>query len=78
MAKSAQLLTIELPAAASIPEVLKDTMLVRYLLAGGLYAKGVLSGKEARALTGDDRRTFEETMSRHGFPMMPDDDDDLS
>lgn len=70
-------LTIELPQHAEIPEVLRDMPYVRYVLAGTLYTRGIISGKEARSLTGDDRRTFEENMARHGFPLMPDDDDSI-
>lgn len=67
-------LTVEL---ASIPPVLRDPEFTRYLIAGSLYAKGVLSGEQARQLTGDQRRAFEEKMARYGFPMMPDDDEEI-
>lgn len=66
-------LTIELPAEASVPAPLLDPEFVRYALAGTLYARGLVSGREARALTGHPRREFEENMARYGFPMMPDD-----
>ncbi len=54
----------------------------RYLIAGSLYSKGLLSGEQARQLTGDVRRAFEEklTLARQahfGFPIMPDHDDDI-
>ncbi len=68
-----QTLTISLPSSAHIPEALLDADYVRYVLAGTLYLRGVLSGAEARSLTGDSRRAFEEKMARHGFPLMPDD-----
>ena len=68
-------LTIKLPSSAKVPEVLRDSEYVRYVLAGTLYTRGLLSGKEARALTGDNRRTFEEKMARHGFPLLPDDEE---
>lgn len=67
-------LTVELP---SIPPVLQDPEFTRYLIAGSLYTKGILSGEQARQLTGDVRRVFEEKMSHYGFPMMPDDDEDI-
>ena len=66
-------LTIELPPTARIPEQLRDANFVRYVLAGALYARGMVSGREARALTGDSRRVFEETMAELGQPMLPDD-----
>ena len=69
----AHTLVIELPRTAQIPEALLDTDYVRYVLAGTLYVRGKISGKEARSLTGDNRRTFEENMARYGFPLMPDD-----
>lgn len=67
-------LTVEL---ASIPQVLKDQEFTRYLIAGSLYTKGMLSGEQARQLTGDLRRVFEEKMARYGFPMMPDDEEEI-
>ncbi len=51
-------LTVELD---SIPPALRDPEFTRYLIAGGLYSKGILSGEQARQLTGDVRRVFEET-----------------
>lgn len=68
-----QTLVIELPKTARIPEALLDTTYVRYILAGTLYVRGKISGREARSLTGDNRRTFEENMVRYGFPLMSDD-----
>jgi hypothetical protein len=67
-------LTVEL---TSIPTVLQDPEFARYLIAGSLYTKGILSGEQARQLTGDVRRAFEEKMALYGFPMMPDDDDEI-
>ena len=67
-------LTVELP---SIPPVLDDPEFTRYLIAGSLYSKGLLSGEQARQLTGDVRRAFEEKMAHFGFPIMPDHDDDI-
>lgn len=71
-------LVIELPTTAQIPEALRDADYVRYLLAGTLYVRGKISGKEARSLTGDNRRTFEENMARYGFPLMPDDPESVA
>lgn len=68
------ILTVELD---SIPLVLQDPEFTRYLLAGSLYAKGILSGEQARQITGDVRRVFEEKMAHYGFPMMPDDDEEI-
>ncbi|MDY7095093.1 MAG: UPF0175 family protein [Acidobacteriota bacterium] len=67
-------LTVEL---TSIPPVLEDQEFARYLIAGSLYSKGLLSGEQARQLTGDARRVFEEKMAQHGFPIMPDDDEEI-
>ena len=67
-------LTVELE---SIPKVLEDPEFTRYLIAGSLYTKGVLSGEQARRLTGDVRRVFEEKMAEYGFPIMPDDEEDI-
>ena len=67
-------LTVQLE---TIPPVLKDADFTRYLIAGSLYTKGLLSGEEARELTGDARRVFEDKMSEYGFAMMPDDDDEI-
>jgi hypothetical protein len=67
-------LTVEL---TSIPPVLQDADFARYLIAGSLYVKGMLSGEEARELTGDARRVFEDKMAHYGFAMMPDDDDEI-
>ena len=72
---TANRLTIDLPPTAQIPEVLRDAHFVRYVLAGNLYTRGMLSGKEARSLTGDSRREFEENMARYSFPLMPDDEE---
>lgn len=71
-------LTIQFPDQAEIPEVLRDSEYVRYLLAGTLYSRGILSGREARSLTGDGRRKFEENMARYGFPLMPDDEESVA
>jgi hypothetical protein len=71
-------LTIELPPSARVPEPLRDAEYVRYVLAGTLYSRGMISGREARALTGDDRRAFEENMAKYGFPLMPDDDESVA
>lgn len=67
-------LTVDLP---SIPPVLEDPEFTRYLIAGSLYTKGILSGEQARQLTGDARRVFEEKMAQYGFPIMPDDDEEI-
>lgn len=67
-------LTVELP---SIPPALKDPEFTRYLLAGSLYSKGMLSGEQARQLTGHPRRVFEEKMAHYGFPLMPDDEEEI-
>lgn len=67
-------LTIELD---TIPQVLRNPEFTRYLIAGSLYTQGHLSGEEARQLTGDPRRLFEEKMAEYGFPMMPDDEDEI-
>lgn len=67
-------LTVEL---ASIPPVLRDPEFARYLIAGSLYTQGILSGEQARQLTGDVRRAFEEKMARYGFPIMPDDEEEI-
>ena len=74
----AHTLVIELPTAAQIPEALLDADYVRYVLAGTLYVRGKISGKEARSLTGDNRRTFEENMAQYGFPLMPDDPESVA
>lgn len=63
---------------AQTPEALRDAHYVRYLLAGVLYVQGKISGKEARSLTGDNRRTFEENMARYGCPLMPDDPESVA
>lgn len=62
---------------ASIPSVLNDPEFTRYLIAGSLYTKGLLSGEQARQITGDPRRVFEEKMAQHGFPLMPDDEQEI-
>ena len=62
---------------ATIPPVLEDPEFTRYLIAGSLYTKGSLSGEQARQLTGDPRRIFEEKMAEYGYPMMPDDDEEI-
>lgn len=77
MATLRNTLTIELPPSARIPEPLRDTQYVRYVLAGTLYSRGLISGKDARSLTGDDRRAFEENMAKYGFPLMPDDEESV-
>ncbi len=66
-------LTIELPAIDAVPEALRDPEFVVYALAGTLYSQGEVSGKEARSLTGDSRRVFEEKMAHFGFPLLSDD-----
>jgi Uncharacterised protein family (UPF0175) len=70
-------LTIELPLSARVPEPLRDAQYVRYVLAGTLYSRGMISGRHARSLTGDDRRAFEENMAKYGFPLMPDDEESV-
>ncbi len=67
-------LTVQLE---TIPPVLQDADFTRYFIAGSLYIQGHLSGAEARELTGDARRVFEEKMAQYGFPIMPDDDDEI-
>jgi hypothetical protein len=71
-------LTIELPLSARVPEPLRDAQYVRYVLAGTLYSRGMISGRDARSLTGDDRRAFEENMAKYGFPLMPDDEESIA
>jgi len=75
---AAHTLTIELPTSARVPDALLDPEYVRYLLAGTLYVQGKISGQEARSLTGDNRRAFEENMARYGFPLMPDDPESVA
>lgn len=72
-------ITIEFPSSARLPSPVLggDQRYLRYLVAGALYANGTLSGREARQLTGDSRRAFEETMAEYGFPLMPDSPEDL-
>jgi predicted HTH domain antitoxin len=72
-------LTIEFPGTAHLPaELQRDQQYLRYLVAGTLYTRGQVSGREARELTGDSRRAFEENMARYGFPLMPDDPDSVA
>ena len=74
----AKQLTIEIPEGANIPEEISlNQEYLRYLLAGTLYAREILSEKEARAITGDNRREFLEKMARYGFCLMPESDRDI-
>jgi Uncharacterised protein family (UPF0175) len=67
-----QTLTIEFPETAHLPADLQARQeFLRYVVAGALYTRGLVSGREARELTGDPRRVFEEKMAEHGFPLMP-------
>lgn len=71
-------LTIEFPETAKLPEDLHvDQEFLRYAVAGALYTRGLVSGREARELTGDSRRTFEEKMSLYGYPLMPSRESDV-
>ncbi len=73
-----QTLMIEFPEAVPLPEKLRgDQDFLRYLIAGALYTNGTLNGREARELTGDPRRAFEEKMARYGFPLMPGREEDI-
>ena len=73
-----QTLTIEFPRAVHLPERLRnDQEFLRYLLVGALYTNGTVTGREARELTGDSRRAFEEKMAKYGFPLMPAREEDL-
>jgi len=70
--------TIEFPATAHLPKNLQsDQEFLRYVVAGALYTRGLISGREARELTGDPRRVFEEKMSHYGYPLMPSRDSDI-
>lgn len=63
-----QTLTIELPDTAHFPDdVTIDQDRLRYIIAGGLCASGVLSAEEARQFTGDPSGVFEEKMKGYGF-----------
>lgn len=71
-------ITIKLPDSAQVPSSVEaDQDLLRHALAGVLYKKGILSGKEARQITGNTRREFEENLAKYGFSIMPDTDEDL-
>lgn len=71
-------LLIDLPETAHIPEAIaRDQDHLRYLLAGALYMQKLVTEKEARAITGDPRRVFQEKMNRYGFCLMPDSDHDI-
>ena len=72
-------LTIEFPATARVPEDLQaDQDFLRYAIAATLYTRERISGRQARELTGDPRRVFEEKMARYGFPLQPGRPEDLS
>ncbi len=74
-----QTLTIEFPTDTPLPESLRsDPEYLRYLVVGTLYTQERISGKQARELTGDSRRAFEEKMARYGFPLMPGGPDDIA
>jgi len=63
-------LTIELPDTADIPlRIRTDQDLLRYAIAGALYACGLLSDQEARNITGDPRQVFEEKVRQYGFAL---------
>ncbi len=65
-------LTIEFPSTARVPDDLQaDQEFLRYAIAATLYARERISGREARELTGDVRRVFEEKMAHYGFPIQP-------
>ena len=65
-------LTIRFPDSATLPPDLQsDQEFLRYAVVGALYTRGILSGREARELTGDSRRAFEEKMSQYGYALMP-------
>ncbi|MEO5358380.1 MAG: UPF0175 family protein [Nitrospirae bacterium YQR-1] len=70
--------TLELPDSVQ-PERLSliDQEFFRYITAGILYMKGIISGKEAREITGLTQREFEENMAKYGFVIMPDTDKDI-
>ena len=71
-------ITIDLPEGVQLPSGINvDQNILRYALAGVLYAKGLHSGKEAREITGDSRRKFEETMNELGFCLMPSREKDI-
>ncbi len=72
-------LTIELPTPKeSLPAELRQPEFVRYALAGTLYSRGRVSGRQARLLTGDSRRRFEEKMASYGFSLLPDDSETVA
>lgn len=69
---------IDLPENAHIPEAIaQDQDHLRYILAGTLYNQQLVSELEARAITGDPRRVFQEKMNRYGFCLMPASDHDI-
>jgi len=71
--------TIEFPESAAIPPGLEDDQdFLRYTIAATLYARERISGRQARELTGDTRRTFEEKMARYGYPLQPARPEDLA
>jgi hypothetical protein len=71
-------LLIDLPETAYIPEAIaQDQDHLRYLLAGTLYTQQLVSELEARRITGDPRRVFQEKMNRYGFCLMPESDHDI-
>ncbi|MBF0564433.1 MAG: UPF0175 family protein [Nitrospirae bacterium] len=69
--------TIEFPNAVHTEALPLNQELARYAVAGVLYVKGYISGKEAREITGDSRRKFEENMAEYGFSIIPDTDEDI-
>jgi hypothetical protein len=72
-------LIIEFPATAPVPEGLEaDQDFLRYTIAATLYARERISGRQARELTGDTRRTFEEKMARYVFALQPGRPQDVS
>lgn len=72
-------LTIKFPATARVPgDLQSDQDFLRYAIAGTLYARERISGREARELTGDSRRAFEEKMAHYGFPLQPGRPEDLA
>lgn len=72
-----KLVSINLPKHLKISEdVERDCLL--HAFAGVLYTKGVVSGKEAREITGETRREFEENLPKYGFCIMPDTEEDIN